>query len=145
MTAFAIAGDLTFNPEKDTLIGADGTEITLNPPSGDELPSHGFEQGSTRTHLHCRSLSIVVCPGEDTFQMPPDDGSSVKVEVDPSSQRLQILKRFNAWDGNDLTDAVVLIKVYRCYVILGHAADRICANRSRANARQITSRWRVHG
>ncbi len=45
MTAFAIAGDLTFNPEKDTLISADGKEITLAPPSGDELPKAGFDPG----------------------------------------------------------------------------------------------------
>lgn len=38
VTAFAIAGDLTFNPEKDTLVGADGKEIMLDSPEGDELP-----------------------------------------------------------------------------------------------------------
>jgi len=93
VTAFAIAGDLTFNPEKDTLIAADGTEITLNPPSGEELPSKGFD------------------PGEDTFQMPPADGSSVKVEVHPKSNRLQMLQRFEKWDGKDIVDAAILIKV----------------------------------
>lgn len=45
MTAFAIAGDLTFNPEKDTLVGADGKEIKLQPPTGNELPSKGFDPG----------------------------------------------------------------------------------------------------
>ena len=45
VTAFAIAGDLTFNPEKDTLVGADGKEIFLDPPSGVELPSKGFDPG----------------------------------------------------------------------------------------------------
>lgn len=39
-------GDLTFNPEKDTLIGADGKEVMLSPPSGDELPSRGFDAGA---------------------------------------------------------------------------------------------------
>lgn len=46
VTAFAIAGDLTFNPEKDTLIGAEGNEITLSPPTGEELPSQGFDPGN---------------------------------------------------------------------------------------------------
>lgn len=56
VTAFAIAGDLTFNPEKDTLIGADGTEITLNPPAGDELPSKGFDPGH-----QCRECGFGIC------------------------------------------------------------------------------------
>jgi aconitate hydratase len=61
VTAFAIAGDLTFNPEKDTLVGADGQEVLLETPYGDELPESGFD------------------PGEDTFQAPPKDGSRLSV------------------------------------------------------------------
>ena len=45
VTAYAIAGDLTFNPEKDTLVGADGKEIFLDPPQGVELPAKGFDPG----------------------------------------------------------------------------------------------------
>ncbi len=44
VTAFAIAGDLTFNPEEDTLVGADGKEIKLDAPYG-ELPEKGFDAG----------------------------------------------------------------------------------------------------
>eukprot|EP00803_Ostreobium_quekettii_P009599 evm.model.scf_279.7 EVM.evm.TU.scf_279.7 scf_279:67517-77749(-) len=93
VTAFAIAGDLTFNPEKDTLIGADGQELMLQPPSGDELPNKGFESGAI------------------TFQPPPKDGSGIDVVVDPKSNRLQLLAPFAKWDGEDLKDAAVLIKV----------------------------------
>ncbi len=50
---FAIAGDLTFNPEKDTLVGADGKELSLEAPHGDELPQRGFDGGV------------------ETFQAPP--------------------------------------------------------------------------
>lgn len=50
-------------------------------------------------------------PGEDTYQAPPADGSNVKVDVDPNSQRLQLLSPFDKWDGKDLTDMLVLIKV----------------------------------
>lgn len=39
VTAFAIAGDLTFNPETDKLVAADGTEVSLSPPEGFELPA----------------------------------------------------------------------------------------------------------
>ena len=45
-TAFAIAGDLSFNPEKDTLVGADGKEISLKSPWGEELPEKGFDPGA---------------------------------------------------------------------------------------------------
>ena len=46
VTAYAIAGDLTFNPEKDTLIGADGKEVMLESPFGDQLPQKGFDRGT---------------------------------------------------------------------------------------------------
>ena len=38
MTALALAGRLDFNPETDTLTGADGTSFKLDSPNGDELP-----------------------------------------------------------------------------------------------------------
>eukprot|EP00013_Stygamoeba_regulata_P020475 CAMPEP_0177657216 /NCGR_PEP_ID=MMETSP0447-20121125/16056_1 /TAXON_ID=0 /ORGANISM="Stygamoeba regulata, Strain BSH-02190019" /LENGTH=781 /DNA_ID=CAMNT_0019161535 /DNA_START=30 /DNA_END=2375 /DNA_ORIENTATION=+ len=91
-TALALAGDLTFNPLTDTLKAADGSEFKLSPPHGDELPTRGFD------------------PGENTFQAPPADRSSVKVAVDEKSDRLQLLTPFDKWDGKDLEEMVVLIK-----------------------------------
>lgn len=93
VTAFSIAGSLNFNPEKDTLIGADGKPFKLEPPTGEELPTRGFDAG------------------ENTFQAPPPDGSSVTVVVDPNSQRLQLLSPFPKFDGKDLIDLPILIKV----------------------------------
>jgi aconitate hydratase len=90
-TAFAIAGDLSFNPEKDTLVGADGKEIKLQIPQGEELPSKGFDAGV------------------DTYQ-PPNPEGNFDVVVDPNSKRLQLLEPFKPWDGRDLEDALVLIK-----------------------------------
>lgn len=49
--------------------------------------------------------------GEDTYQKPPEDGSNVKVNVDPKSNRLQLLEPFDKWDGKDLEDLQVLIKI----------------------------------
>ena len=49
VTAYAIAGDLTFNPEKDTLIGADGKEVMLDSPFGDSLPQKGFDRGEAHS------------------------------------------------------------------------------------------------
>lgn len=93
VTALAIAGDLGFNPETDSLTAADGSKFKFETPYGDELPANGFD------------------PGEDTFQPPPSDGSALKVNVDEQSQRLQLLTPFTKWDGKDITDALILIKV----------------------------------
>ncbi|XP_018495378.1 probable aconitate hydratase, mitochondrial [Galendromus occidentalis] len=92
VTALAIAGRLDFNPLQDELTAADGTKFKLQPPEGDELPRAGFD------------------PGEDTYQGPPNDGTGVKVDVDPKSQRLQLLTPFAKWDGGDLQDLVILLK-----------------------------------
>jgi aconitate hydratase len=35
----------------------------------------------------------------------------LKVDVDPKSQRLQLLEPFDVWDGKDLIDLTILIKV----------------------------------
>lgn len=93
VTALAIAGRLDFNPVTDELTGSKGEKFKLESPRGDELPQRGFD------------------PGEDTYQAPPPDGSKVPVDVDPQSQRLQLLSPFPKWDGRDLEDMVVLIKV----------------------------------
>lgn len=93
VTALSIAGRLDFNPLTDELTGADGKKFKLEPPTGEELPSKGFD------------------PGQDTYQAPPKDSSNIKVDVDPKSQRLQLLSPFQKWDGKDLEDMVVLIKV----------------------------------
>jgi len=93
VTALSIAGRLDFNPLTDELTGADGKKFKLDSPYGDELPTKGFD------------------PGMDTYEAPPKDGSAVKVDVDPKSQRLQLLEPFDKWDGKDLTDLTILIKV----------------------------------
>ncbi len=92
VTAMAIAGDLTFNPLTDYLTNEKGEQVKLDPPSGDELPTKGFAV-------------------EDAgFQAPAADGSKVSVLVAPTSDRLQILSPFSAWEGVDLKGLKLLIK-----------------------------------
>ncbi|SFF79071.1 aconitate hydratase [Sunxiuqinia elliptica] len=92
VTALAIAGDLTFNPLTDKLINEAGEEVSLEPPTGEELPSKGFAV-------------------EDAgYQAPAQDGASVQVVVAPDSNRLQLLSAFEPWDGKNLTGARLLIK-----------------------------------
>lgn len=50
-------------------------------------------------------------PGQDTYQHPPKDSSGQRVDVSPTSQRLQLLEPFDKWDGRDLEDLQILIKV----------------------------------
>jgi len=92
-TALALAGTLKFDPETDTLLDADGNEFMLDTPYGDELPAAGFD------------------PGQDTYQPPPVDSSGVSVDVDPASERLELLTPFSKWDGQDYHEQQLLIKV----------------------------------
>ncbi|MFD1166799.1 aconitate hydratase [Sphingobacterium daejeonense] len=92
VAAIAISGDLGFNPLVDTLTNKDGEQIKLDPPTGDELPEKGF---------------AVDDPG---YQAPAEDGSKVEVDVDPNSDRLQLLEPFAAWEGTDLKGLKLLIK-----------------------------------
>ncbi|KAG9868101.1 hypothetical protein KCV02_g23789, partial [Aureobasidium melanogenum] len=92
VVAMTVAGTLNFNPLTDTLKDKDGNEFKLKAPTGDGLPANGYD------------------PGMDTYQAPPKDRSSVNVAVSPTSDRLQILEPFNAWDGKDATDLPILIK-----------------------------------
>ncbi len=92
VTALAIAGDLGFNPLTDTLTNERGEQVKLDPPTGDELPIKGFAV-------------------EDAgYQAPAEDGSHVVVEVSPTSNRLQLLDPFAAWEGTDLKGLKLLIK-----------------------------------
>lgn len=92
VVAMSIAGTLNFNPLTDSLKDKDGNEFKLAAPTGDGLPAQGYD------------------PGRDTYQAPPEDRASVEVAVSPTSDRLQILEPFNAWDGKDAADLPILIK-----------------------------------
>jgi aconitate hydratase len=92
VTAFTLAGRLTFNPLTDTLINEEGREVMLDEPSGDELPQKGFEVQ------------------DQGYLAPPQDGTGVEVRVDPGSDRLQLLEPFDAWDGKEIHGMRLLIK-----------------------------------
>ena len=91
-TALAIAGSLTFNPVTDYLTNNKGEKVKLEEPQGIEMPLKGFAV-------------------EDAgFQAPAEDGSNIQVAVSPTSDRLQILEPFPAWNGADLSGLKLLIK-----------------------------------
>ncbi|HOY15732.1 MAG TPA: aconitate hydratase [Haliscomenobacter sp.] len=92
VTAFAIAGDLTFNPLTDTLINEDGQAVMLDPPSGVELPAKGFAV-------------------EDAgYLAPAADSSKVVISVSPSSNRLQLLTPFKPITNDQVQGMRILIK-----------------------------------
>src|SRR3990170_4853818 len=91
-TALALAGSLSFNPITDELVNEKGEKVKLEPPKGEELPLNGFDKG------------------ESGFIPPSEDSSKVEVKVKPDSDRLQLLKPFEPWDGKDFVDLPVLLK-----------------------------------
>ena len=92
VTAFAIAGDITFNPLTDTLTNELGQQVKFEEPMGIEMPIKGYAV-------------------EDAgYQAPAEDGRHVEVKVDPKSSRLQLLDPFPAWEGTDITGLKLLIK-----------------------------------
>jgi aconitate hydratase len=70
-----------------------GEKITLSEPAGLEMPPAGFEVE------------------DNGYVAPAEDGSGIEIMVDPSSERLQLLEGFSAWNGEDLQGLKLLIKV----------------------------------
>jgi aconitate hydratase len=92
VTALALAGTLEFNPLTDTLTAPDGSQVRLTPPEAEELPLKGFVSGTTG------------------LEPPAADPDAVRIEVSPTSERLQLLGPFAAWDGKDFIDLPILVK-----------------------------------
>ena len=92
VTAIAIAGDLTFNPAKDTLLNNDGEIVKFQEPNGSELPDKGFDVK------------------DNGYQAPAKNGEDIEVIINPSSERLQFLKPFEEWNGKNISGVNLLIK-----------------------------------
>ncbi len=90
--ALALAGTIDFDPLTHTLTNDEGDEVALSVPVGIELPPQGFDSG------------------QNTFVAPPAQGSDIEVKVAPTSDRLQLLEPFEAWDGNDYEALPILVK-----------------------------------
>lgn len=93
VTALTIAGDLKFNPLKDSIVNEKGEKVMLDEPKGYELPPQGFD---------------VLDNG---YLAPAANGEKVEVNIAPNSNRLQELKPFAPWSGDDIKGLKLLIKV----------------------------------
>jgi len=80
VTAMAFSGKLSFNPSKDSLIGADGKPFKFDAPYGSMLPSEGFT------------------PGDLSFQPSPTPTPKpdTPVVISPTSTRLELLQPFES-------------------------------------------------
>ncbi len=94
VTAYAIAGTLSFNPLTDYLVNKEGEKVKLEEPQGIEFPVKGF------------------AVEDNGYQAPAKDGSDIEVIVKPDSERLQLLTPFPAWDGSDMSGLNLLIKAH---------------------------------
>ncbi|MBK8230765.1 MAG: aconitate hydratase [Candidatus Eisenbacteria bacterium] len=93
VVAYGLAGRLSFNPLTDELEGADGKKFRLDPPPpAPELPPNGF------------------VTAQEGYVAPAADSGSIEVKVAPTSERLQLLAPFSAWDGQDAVELPVLLK-----------------------------------
>jgi len=90
VAALTIAGDLCFNPMKDTLLNEKGESVKLQEPHGYELPPKGYAV-------------------EDAGYIAPASNTS-DIVINPESKRLQSLQPFAAWNGKDLIELPLLIK-----------------------------------
>ena len=90
VAALTIAGDLCFNPMKDTLLNEKGESVRLQEPHGYELPPKGYAV-------------------DDAGYIAPASNTS-DIVINPESKRLQSLQPFAVWNGKDLIEQPLLIK-----------------------------------
>jgi len=88
----SLSGSLLFNPDTDLLESTNGEMQKLAPPWGNELPTHGFVFD------------------EKVVKISEGD-SSAEIAIEKGSDRLQKLEPFAAWDGKDILNGKLLIKV----------------------------------
>ena len=93
VTAFALAGRLSFNPLTDSLVGADGKPFRLDPPTRARSAGQRFRAG--RHGLRAAGV------GWENRHAARDI---------PSSERIQLMEPWPAWDGRDFADMPMLIK-----------------------------------
>ncbi len=92
VTALAFSGKLTFNPLRDGIFKADGTEFRFRAPKSKELPADGFVSDL------------------EGYLAPAAQADSVAVRIDPKSDRLAALEPFETWNGKDPKGMPVLLK-----------------------------------
>jgi aconitate hydratase len=92
VAAYAMAGQLSFNPLSDSLEAGSGAFRLAPPGPAPDLPPDGFVRD------------------ESGYVAPPEDGQRVEIAVSADSKRLQILEPFEPWNGEDYVKLPLLLK-----------------------------------
>ncbi len=90
--ALAIAGNTGFNPETDTLEGADGMEFRFSAPQSPPFSEEGLSSFRGK------------------FIPPAEDSVEIEVKIEPQSERIELLPVFERWDGKDFLELPILVK-----------------------------------
>ena len=73
VVALALAGTLDFDPRTDSLTTADGEQVRLEPPQGEQLPDRGFDPGESGfvgpARRRCRASTVEVSPDSERLQL----------------------------------------------------------------------------
>ncbi|MDR1804713.1 MAG: aconitate hydratase [Flavobacteriales bacterium] len=95
VTALIFSGYLTFDPRIDKLKNEIGEYVQFEEPKSiNNIPIvNDFDLE------------------ELGYEKPENYGKNISVDIDPNSERLQILSPFSAWNGQDLLNLRLLIKV----------------------------------
>jgi aconitate hydratase len=88
----SLSGTLLFNPDSDLLLNEIGEKQKLSFPWGDELPEKGFISDSSVMRTYAGD-------------------SSTEIAIEEGSSRLQKLHPFAKWDGKDILNGKLLLKV----------------------------------
>lgn len=84
------AGNIDFDPKVDVIRNDKGEKFWFKPVNNHPLPKDGFDDGN------------------NSFVAPSMSGPDII--IDKHSERLSLLERFKAWDGNDIVKIPVLLK-----------------------------------
>ncbi len=90
--ALSLEGSLSFNPADDEITGKNGEKFKLNPPEGREIPDVFYD--NPRIGIIKKKIS-----------------TDTEIIIPAKSERLQLLKRFEPWNGKDILNVPILIKI----------------------------------
>jgi aconitate hydratase len=93
VVAYALAGTLAFDPLSEEIAAESGERFKLEPPApAPEVPASGFVTSRLG------------------YAEPTAERAGLSVNVAPTSERLQLLEPFSAWDGRDYERIPLLLK-----------------------------------
>ncbi|WP_185872757.1 aconitate hydratase [Blattabacterium cuenoti] len=100
VTALVFSGNLTFNPQEDSIKNANGINIKLDTPKYSDIPIF-FKNKQEK-------LKLI---GYKFFYTKKNKKNNISININPTSERLQRLSSFPYWNKKDLLNLRLLIKI----------------------------------